>query len=336
MGCEVGKVQGGKGWVLGLAWAPAIGDAPSLLAAIGTDKQVRVITTDGNVVATMSGHRDTVTSVCWSPYEGNWTLATGSRDGSIYFWDKSYRGRLIGSHQASTQVTCIKWAGENRVYSAGRDRVIKAWCGASGRELFELKGHGHWVNSLGLSSEYVLAGGKALSLSERYAEFKRKTGGEKLISASEDMTVMLWTQDEAGSTMKLQTRLVGHQKPIVSARFSPDGRFIASASFDKSVKIWSGISGKFLWNLRAHVGEVYVVAWGADSRLLVSGSKDSTVKLWEVATTGGGVGGKAANKGRLKEDLPGHADEVFALDWSSDGKWVASGGRDKVVKIWSN
>ena len=60
----------------------------------------------------------------------------------------------------------------------------------------------------------------------------------------------------------------------------------------------------------------------ADSRFLLSGSKDSTLKCWAMRTY------KAA------EDLPGHADEVFSVDWSPDGEKVASGGRDRALRIW--
>ncbi len=59
-----------------------------------------------------------------------------------------------------------------------------------------------------------------------------------------------------------------------------------------------------------------------DSRLLVSGSKDTTLKVWDVASR------------KLKEDLPGHRDEVYAVDWSPDGGKVGSGGKDKAVRIW--
>lgn len=67
---------------------------------------------------------------------------------------------------------------------------------------------------------------------------------------------------------------------------------------------------------------LFGVIWSADSRLLLSGSKDSTLKIWDIRTH------------KLKEDLPGHADEVFAVDWSPDGEKVASGGKDKVLKLW--
>lgn len=104
-------------------------------------------------------------------------------------------------------------------------------------------------------------------------------------------------------------------------------------------------SSRYLMSLRGHVSSVYQVAWSADSRLLVSGSSDSTIKVWDVKT------------GKLNMDLPGHADEVseglksrssakrwhvsyrvhrvqvFAVDWSPDGQRVASGGKDKCLRM---
>nr|GEX56894.1 notchless protein homolog [Tanacetum cinerariifolium] len=170
-------------------------------------------------------------------------------------------------------------------------------------------GHGHWVNSLALSTEYVLRTGafdythkhysspdemKEAAL-ERYNKMKGNAP-ERLVSGSDDFTMFLW-----------EPSLVNH------VYFSPDGQWIASASFDKSVKLWNGITGKFVCAFRGHVGPVYQISWSADSRLLLSGSKDSTLKVWDIRTQ------------KLKQDLPGHEDEVFAVDWSPDGEKVASG-----------
>ena len=65
----------------------------------------------------------------------------------------------------------------------------------------------------------------------------------------------------------------------MQVQFSPDGRWLVSASFDKAIKLWDGVKGTFVATLRGHVGPVYQVAWSADSRLFVSGSKDSTLKV---------------------------------------------------------
>lgn len=73
-------------------------------------------------------------------------------------------------------------------------------------------------------------------------------------------------------------RMTGHHQVVNDVKFSPDSRLIASASFDKSVKLWDGKTGNFIATLRGHVQAVYQIAWSADSRLLVSGSADSTLK----------------------------------------------------------
>jgi ribosome assembly protein 4 len=181
-----------------------------------------------------------------------------------------------------------------------------------------------------------------------------------------------------------------HALHAVQVSFSPDGRWVLSASFDKSIKLWDGLKGTFVATFRGHVGPVFQVGWSSDSRLFVSGSKDSTLKV-----RGGRPGRARAARGavcvrrrvgvrcagrrecsaaegrtrssdccaamhawlplprrtrhthavhtsqvwdlrtrKLMVDLPGHADEVYAVDWSPDGSSVASGGKDKIVKLW--
>ena len=74
---------------------------------------------------------------------------------------------------------------------------------------------------------------------------------------------------------KIFHRVLGHAQ----VQFSPDGRWLVSASFDKSIKLWDGVKGTFAATFRGHVGPVYQIAWSSDSRMIVSGSKDSTLKV---------------------------------------------------------
>jgi ribosome assembly protein 4 len=77
--------------------------------------------------------------------------------------------------------------------------------------------------------------------------------GERLVSASDDCTLYLWEHPK----VKPIVRMTGHQQPVNHVQFSPDGRFIVSASFDKSLRVWDGYNGSFIWVLRGHVGPVY-------------------------------------------------------------------------------
>ena len=103
-----------------------------------------------------------------------------------------------------------------------------------------------------------------------------KTTPELLISGSDDHTLFLWSPLAAKKPL---SRLTGHQRQVSHVAFSPDGRWAASGSWDSSVRVWDGRTGKFVATLRGHVDAVYRLAWSADSRLLISASKDSTLKV---------------------------------------------------------
>eukprot|EP00611_Tribonema_gayanum_P006036 TRINITY_DN152_c0_g1_i1.p1 TRINITY_DN152_c0_g1~~TRINITY_DN152_c0_g1_i1.p1 ORF type:complete len:520 (-),score=86.80 TRINITY_DN152_c0_g1_i1:136-1695(-) len=288
-------------------------------------------------------HKQWVTSLSWEPMHKNAAcerLASSSKDGLVKVWNVRTGRCLVTLSGHADSVECVKWGGEGLLYSASRDRNIMVWSmDGEGRKfgilVRTLAGHGHRVNTLALSCEYVLRTGpfghkpvtfatpeeaQAAALA-RYQEAKG-TDPERLVSGSDDFTLFLWNPVE---DKKPLARLTGHQQAVNHIAFSPDGRRFASASFDKKVKVWDGRTGKFLATLTGHVGAVYQVAWSADSRLLVSASKDSTVKLWEMASLK-----------RAKATLPGHADEVYTLDWSPNGQQLASGSKDRTIKIWKN
>lgn len=329
--------KGHKHWVLCTAWSP---NGQTLASACKTG-EIRLwdSATGTQKGKPLVGHKQWVTWLVWEPFHLNphcRKLASSSKDGDIRIWDVVIGTCLINLAGHQQGVSCIRWGGTGLIYSASQDRTVKVWRSEDGILCRTLQGHAHWVNTLALSTDYVLRTGafepaevgrpqRILSPEEaqnkaldRYKQVQQ-IGPERLVSGSDDFTLFLWNPE---SDKKHIARMTGHQQLVNDVKFSPDSRLIASASFDKSIKIWDGRTGTFITTLRGHVQAVYQIAWSADSRLLVSGSADSTLKVWNLKTK------------KLHLDLPGHGDEVFAVDWSPDSQRVVSGGRDKVLKIW--
>ena len=77
---------------------------------------------------------------------------------------------------------------------------------------------------------------------------------------------------------------IGHTGKINSAFYSPDGKYIATASEDKTVKIWEIKSGKLLYDLTGHTDNVYSAEFSSDGTVITTISRDKTVKTWDFKT----------------------------------------------------
>jgi WD40 repeat protein len=119
----------------------------------------------------------------------------------------------------------------------------------------------------------------------------------------------------------LQT-LEGHRDPVWSAVFSHDSARLASASWDRTVKVWDARSGECLLTLEGHSDAVWSVAFSHNSTRLASASKDSTVKIWD------------ASSAECLVALEGHSGSVNSVAFSYDSRQLASASDDCTVKVW--
>jgi WD40 repeat protein len=125
--------------------------------------------------------------------------------------------------------------------------------------------------------------------------------------------------------------LGAHDREIQGLVFSPDRRYLASASGDGTVKIWDatrlGEKQEARRTLRARAPEFgFKLAFSPDGRRLVAGAEENTVKIWDVQT------------GEELKKFIGHRGDVWAAAFSPDpgGRWVASAGEDSTVKVWDS
>jgi WD40 repeat protein len=114
----------------------------------------------------------------------------------------------------------------------------------------------------------------------------------------------------------------GHGDALLCAQLSPDGKLLATGSYDHTIVLWEVASGKSLATLEGHNGAVYELAFHPAGHLLASASGDRTVKLWRLPD--------GARLDTLKESTK----ELYALAFHPRGERLAAGGVDNRIRVW--
>jgi WD40 repeat protein len=113
-----------------------------------------------------------------------------------------------------------------------------------------------------------------------------------------------------------------HRQTTVQFAFSPDGKLLATASWDGTVGLWDVASRQNITRLRGHADAVDAVAFSPDGRTLATGAQDRTVRLWHVGMR------------RQIASITVEEHGVSALAFSPDGQWLVGGGFNGTLHLW--
>ena len=269
------------------------------IAAASYDNYVRIWSAvSGKLICKLEGHTDIVTNVSFSP-DGR-MLASGSEDNTICIWDTNTWECKMVLKGHNRFVLSTAFSPDSQFFVSGSlDGTIRFWEMEEGQCLCALKGHTDRVNTVLFNP-----------------------GGQLVISSSDDATIRIWELfgDEPRSVSRddvrcyrdsnissdgtLSAEIVGysticvrdkksglillegngHTDDACSVIFSPNDKYIASASLDKTVRIWDANTLECIRVLRGHTTAVMDVSFSPDSKHVVSTSPDNTIRVWEVST----------------------------------------------------
>lgn len=144
--------------------------------------------------------------------------------------------------------------------------------------------------------------------------------GELLASGGEDGIINLFST--ASGELRQEGVLKGHERRIGGTKFHPSGKYVASASFDHTWRLWDVQKQQELLLQEGHSKEVYCIAFQTDGALLCSGGFDYTPMVWDIRS------------GKCLMSLSGHTKPVYSVDWSPNGYHLATAGGDGTINVW--
>jgi WD40 repeat protein len=327
--------------------------APGRVLSTSLDGTLRSWDWDGEVGMRRISHPHWIYDIAYSP--SGEQLATGCRDGGLRVYDRR-TGRALHECPSMQPSGCysIDWSDDGRWLVSAETHYppeYSLWRGfylRDGQTLEPIAIHRNLPSSvleLDLvpdASAVVLAlhngtlevreprSGALLRTIEGHAHPRVNSvdvspDGRRVASASFDGTVRVWDLQSGECELVFDA----HGLPVRAARWSPDGRRIAScgAGWDHTVRtsvlLWDAHTGRIEQELTGHEMGVLDVAWHPDGSRLASADENGRVRVWDTRT------------GACVLWMRDNEAWIGSLEWSPDGAELSSGGSDRILRIWS-
>lgn len=291
---------------------------------------------EGKLLHTLEGHSAPVVGVVFKP--DSQMIVTASWDGTIKLWN--LEGALLKTINVDkARIWDIDISPDGKSIASASDQDIVKLVKLDNPLLTVLRSHSAPVIDLAFSPN-----GRTLATAsdDHSIKFWNKNGsllttfkskqdsvlgvawssdGHKLLSGHWNGAInLLQVEGSNKPRVHLKKTIKGHKVGVWRFDVSPNRNMIATASEDKTAKLWDW-HGNLITSLSGHQDVVREVAFSSDSKMVATASPDETVKLWDI-------------QGNIITTLKEHNSGVIALDISPDGKMLVTTDLDGIMKLW--
>lgn len=255
-------------------------------------------------------HGDAVLSLAYSP-DGR-HLASSSKDGTVRVWNLANGREVLAYRRHTEAVRAVAWDPKGRYIVSASGPEIHLWNPKDGQLIRSWKTHTRAINSLAISPD-----------------------GQQIASGGDDRTVYVWDHDADKPRREFGSKEI--EAPVQSLAWSPNGKLLAwvesggnSAGTLRVYEPDAEAAKRLRFASLVHQSGAFQLAYAPDGRHIAT-CGERVARLFVAPNVGGITDGSV---GMRRYEFAGHTGLVTALTFSPDGKYLATGSADQLVRVW--